>query len=144
MISHEKPEDFSAQFEVVGCFCEYNGQILLLHRHDDKSQGNTWGVPAGKREPKESLSNAMLREIKEEIGVKIPKNQLEYNEKIFVRYSEYDFVYHIFHTTFEIQPEIVINKKEHKAFRWITPKNALKMNLIEDLESCIKLFYKVR
>ncbi len=41
MLYHDKPSDFDIKFEVVGCFIEYNKKILLLHRQDHKSQGNT-------------------------------------------------------------------------------------------------------
>ena len=39
------------------------------------------------------------------------------------------------------QPQI--NKGEHKDFKIIPPGEALKMDLIEDEDSCIKLFYRL-
>lgn len=53
---------------VVGCFLEYEGKFVLLHRHAHKPNGGTWGLPAGKVEPGESDTAAVLRELWEETG----------------------------------------------------------------------------
>ena len=50
MIYHESvPIDFNPAFEVVSCFVEHNGEILLLHRNNDKSEGGKWGTPGGRK-----------------------------------------------------------------------------------------------
>jgi mutator protein MutT len=138
MIYLEKPTDFNLRFEIVSCFCEYSGKIVLLQRHDHKSEGNTWGVPAGKLDENETLKQAIKRELEEETGIKAKK--LKYFRKVFVRYPDYDYVYHIFSMK-AVDGKVTINDKEHKNFTWIEPENALKMNLIQDLDGCIKLFY---
>ena len=143
MIYREKPKNFDPKFDVVSCFVEHNGEILLLHRQDHKPEGNTWGVPAGKVDEGEKILETMIREIQEETGFQLSSSQLSYFEKIFVKYSEYDFVYYIFHIKLGQKQEVVINHNEHKNFKWISPKNALNMPLIQDLDACIKLFYKL-
>jgi 8-oxo-dGTP diphosphatase len=42
---------------------------LLLLRHPQKPQGNTWGAPGGKIETGENPKEAVIREIREEIAV---------------------------------------------------------------------------
>ncbi|VVB74357.1 ADP-ribose pyrophosphatase [uncultured archaeon] len=143
MISLQKPADFNPVFEVVSCFVEKKGKIILLHRQDHAREGNTWGVPAGKLKDKETLTEGVLREIKEETGITLKEPNLKYFKKIYVKYPNYDFVYHIFQTKIKGKEEIKLNPEEHKNYKWITPKNALKMNLIEDEDACIKLFYKI-
>ena len=143
MIYSEKPENFNPRFEVVSCFCECDGNILLLHRDNDSPQGDKWGAPAGKREINEDLFIAMNREIKEETGVSITSSELKFHDTLFVRYEDYDFLYHTFSAKFSKQPEIVIDKREHKKFIWITPKDALKLPLVKDMDTCIKLFYQI-
>lgn len=140
MISKDKPENFSPKFEVVSCFVEYNNEILLLCRQDHKPQGNTYGVPAGKIDTGETTIQAMQREGKEETQIDL--EGAIYIDKLFVRYPEYDFTYHMFHKKFDIQPQVTIHPNEHKAYIRKEPKEALKMNLIQDLDECIKLFYK--
>jgi 8-oxo-dGTP diphosphatase len=143
MIYKERPQKFNPKFNVVSCFVEYNGEILLLHRQDHKPEGNTWGVPAGKVDDGENLLESMVREIQEETGFVLPSSQLSYFGKVFVQYPDYDFVYHIYHTKLDQKQKVAINHKEHKDFRWISPENALNMPLIQDLDACIKLFYEL-
>lgn len=143
MIYKEKPPKFNPKFDVISCFVEYNGEILLLHRQDHKPESNTWGVPAGKVDAGESLLEAIVREIQEETGLVLPPSQLSCFGKVFVKYPEYDFVYHIYHAKLEQKRKIAISDREHKDFKWISPENALNMPLIQDLDACIKLFYKL-
>ena len=141
MIYEQKPENFSPKFEVVSCFLEHNGEILLLHRQNHKPQGDTWGVPAGKVDEGESVMTSLQREAWEETGVKLDSEKIKHFKKIFVRYDDYDFSYHIFHTKFENKPEVEIREEEHKGFQWLSPKDAMKINLIQDLDACIEMFY---
>ena len=144
MIFKEKPSDFKAKFEVVSCFLECNGEILLLHRQDRRPEGNTWGVPAGKVEEGEALFGAITRELAEEVAHRVGKEaELRYFGKVYVRFSTKDFVYHMFHLPFADKPAIKLDPKEHKSFKWVTPQKALEMDLIEDEDSCIKLFYNI-
>jgi len=143
MICRNKPKDFNSKFNIVSCFVEYNGEILLLHRKDYKPEGNTWGVPAGKNNKEEKILESILREIREETGFNLSPLQLSYFGKVFVKYPEYDFVYHIFCTKLDNIQKVIINNEEHKDFKWISPKKALNMLLIQDLDACIKLFYKI-
>jgi 8-oxo-dGTP pyrophosphatase MutT (NUDIX family) len=140
MIFLEPPENFNSKFDIVSCFFEHDGKFLMLLRQDAKPQGNTWGVPAGKVERNESLSVAMERELEEETGYKATLDPEPINT-VYVRYQEYDFVYHIFHYLLHEKPEIIIEPSAHRAFRWVYPEETKEMNLIQDMDSCIKLFY---
>ena len=142
MVYKTAPKNFNPRFEIVSCYVEYGGKILLLHRHKEKSQGDKWGVPAGKMEKGEKLVDAMIREAREETGLTIKPSELEYLEKVFVRYPGYDFVYHMFRMKLEAKHSVVLSSKEHQAFCWVTPKQALKMNLVNDLDACIKMSYE--
>lgn len=143
MLHATRPVNFSSRFDVVSCFMIYEDKFLLLHRQDGSKEPNTWGLPAGKREKNETPMQAIRREIEEETGLKILLPKMKQHHTLYVRYPEYDFTYYIFHTDLTKDPEITLNPKEHKAFTWVTPKNALKMKLIRDLDGCIKLFFKM-
>lgn len=144
MIFFQKPADFKPIFEVVSCFCEHEGKILLLLRQDHSLQGNTWGTPAGKMEAGESITEAMLREIKEETGFTPKEDQFDFNDTLYVRYDDYDFVYHMFSAPLRDQIEVVINKKEHKDFCWVTPQEALQLPLVKDMDACVKLLFQIK
>ena len=62
-------------------------------------------------------------------------------ERVFEQ--DYDFVYHMFHTRLDWQPEISISEREHKASCWATPQDSLSMDLVLDEDACIKLFYGI-
>ena len=144
MIFKEATENFNPKFEVVGCFVENNGAILLLHRQDHKPEGGTWGVPAGKVDDGEEVSEAMARELQEETGIVLPSSELAYFTPVFARYDEYDFIFHIFHTTLDERECVCVQDSEHKEFRWVSPRHALEIPLIHDLGACIKLYYAQR
>lgn len=143
MIFLEKPTDFKEACEVVSCFLEYNGKILLLHRHDHKPQGNTWGVPAGKVDDEESNIDAIIREVKEETGYDFQNEIPIFHTTTYVRYPSSDFIYHIYSHELSRPFDVVLEQKAHKDFKWVSPEEALKMNLIPDEDFCIKLRYSL-
>lgn len=143
MIYKNIPKKFKPRFEIASCYMEYAGKILLLHRHNHKSEGGRWGVPAGKIDNKESQLDAMVREIKEETGQDVSLEQLEYLTKVYVKYPEYDFIYHMFRAKLNKKPQVVLNEREHKAFKWASPKDTIGLELVRDLGKCIKMFYEI-
>ena len=139
MIYSKKPEIFNPRFEIVSCFVEFQGEFLLLLRQDHKSEPNTYWVPAGKVWDEENILKAIEREIFEETW--LSNLEIKYFDKVYVKYDNYDFIYHIFHSKLDILPEIIINPDEHKSYIWRNPRESLEENLIEDEDECIKLFY---
>lgn len=144
MIHQDKPENFTPKFEVVSCFVEYDGEILLLQRRDNKLQGDTWGVPAGKIDEGELPVQAMIREAVEETNLKLLPTQISYITKVYVSYPEYDFVYYMYHVVLTKKHDVVLNMGEHSDFAWVKPDDALNMDLIQDLDVAIKHFYKIQ
>jgi len=142
MIFKIPPNDFHYKVEVVSCFCEWQAKILLLCRQDQKQYGNTWGPPAGKVAEGETPELAMARELYEESGIRVEAGKLNYFDKFYVRYPEYDFLFHIFQTSFKRLPRISIRTEEHKSHLWTLPKKALDLKLIRDEDEFIKHFYR--
>ena len=56
---------------VVAVVGNREGKLLVGRRPDHGLLGGLWEFPGGKREPGESLARALLREIREELGVRI-------------------------------------------------------------------------
>lgn len=139
----EPHADFKPRLDVAAVYIEYEDQILLLHRQNHVSQGNKWGIPGGKVEKNESPREAVIREVREETGLDISKNSIETLKPVYIEYSEKNhFVYHAFRTRFVGDPASVkIDFKEHKGFTWVTPSDALKMDLLMDEDTCIQKDY---
>ena len=55
--------------QVVCAILEKEGQILLCRRSPGRREGGLWEFPGGKIEPGESPSEALDRELREELGV---------------------------------------------------------------------------
>lgn len=135
---------FKPKIEIAAVFIENDGLILLLHRQKNKSQGNKWGIPGGKVDKGETPLAAAIREIHEETGYDISKQLVENLGTVYIEYNEKDhFVYHMFRTQLKDHPGAVkIDYHEHKGFTWVTPEEALKMDLLQDEDPCFRLIYE--
>lgn len=56
---------------VVGALIEDDGRYLVCQRHADDTFGSRWEFPGGKVEQGEGKRQALVREIREELGVDI-------------------------------------------------------------------------
>ncbi len=139
----EPTSQFNPRREIAAVYIEHEGQILLLHRQNNISEGNKWAPPAGHIENAEAPLQAAIREIKEETGYDISRQTIEKFKTVYIEYGEHNhYVYHMFLTSLQGDPGAVkIDFNEHKGFTWVTPADALKMKLLKDEDTCIKLIY---
>ena len=143
MIHKKKPKNFKSKFDCIGCVVEEAGEILLLHRQNHKPQGNTWGIPSGKVDENEKLEETLVREVFEETGINILAENSKYHGELYVRFDDYDFVYHLYHIGIGSRPKVKTNPKEHKSYKWISPNKTLDLDLIEDLDGCLEIIYNI-
>lgn len=145
MVWKERPADFVPQREITAIFLERDDkQILFLHRSDNKSQGNSWGIPGGKVEKGQTPLEAVLRELKEETGIVLSPDVVKELDKVYITNTvrnKFSYVYHMFWASYNGSRGITINPEEHKGFTWVTPKDALKMALMDDEDICVKMIY---
>lgn len=52
-----------------------NHEVFISHRDSSRHQGGKWEFPGGKVEDNESVSDALLRELKEEINIDVISQQ---------------------------------------------------------------------
>ncbi len=142
MVYEEKPEGFDPKLHVVGCFVENaRGEILFLQRNAAKSYGNTWGTPAGKVDGGESLAEAIKREVCEETGLDKPVEDFHFLKTGFVKDGGTRIVYHKFRLYLDEEPTVTLSPTEHTNYVWVTPQDALCLDLIHDEDVFIKMFY---
>lgn len=52
------------------------GRVLMQQRREQAQHGGLWEFPGGKVEPGETLENALIREIEEELGIALDAGSL--------------------------------------------------------------------
>lgn len=143
MILKRKPRDFKPEFEVAACFCEHEGEILLLKRHPNKDYGGFWNLPAGKLGQGETAEDAVVREVREETGIALAPEQISRIGTYYDIYPEYSYLFHVFRASVGSKK---VNVKEDEAtdYGWFVPHDALKLNLVPDEDYCIIDAFKLR
>lgn len=137
----DSPSDFNPTMVAAGCYCACKDKILLVKRQSFKSQGNKWGVPAGKLEKNENPLEAIVREMKEEIGVVLRPEDLEHFGLLNVRLPPIDYIFHMFSTQFLSFPPITLDTAENQQAQWVTLENALELPLMAAGREAL-LYYK--
>ena len=103
--------------EVVAALICKDGKFLICQRPKQKMRGLLWEFVGGKVEPGESKEDALMRECKEELDVRVNVGNI---------FMEVDHVYPdlTVHLTlfFATIAEGTIKKLEHNDIRWISPK----------------------
>lgn len=61
------------------------GQVLIARRNPEKSLGGYWEFPGGKIEPNEDAESALIRELKEELGMTL--SNLRYYDVYIHQYN---------------------------------------------------------
>jgi 8-oxo-dGTP diphosphatase len=76
----------SVERHIVGAVLLRDGRALVLRRNADDFMGGTWELPSGRVEPRESLEDALRREVEEEAGLRVTAvvrrlSEFEYRSK---------------------------------------------------------------
>ena len=113
---------------------------LILKRSTGKYYEHLWQGVAGKIEKGETAWQAVVRELKEETG-KIPKKMFVADHIASFYDARKDRIQMVPVFGIEVENSEVQLSEEHSEYKWISPQKALNMNLIQDLDTCIQLFY---
>lgn len=142
MIYDAQPEDFNPKVSVAACFIECGNEVLFVKRAAHVSQPGTWAIPGGKVEKTETPEQTITREIQEECEFSL--QNLEFVHTVYIRYPEYDYIYHMFKAVFGVKPKVTLDR-DNDAYEWLTRSqaNALEAQnqLILDEMPCIQRVY---
>jgi 8-oxo-dGTP pyrophosphatase MutT (NUDIX family) len=119
--------------KTVGCILTFNGGYLLEHRTKD----SLWGSVSGGIHENETPKEAIIREIKEELGLDV--------EPTFFKTTYHDYnnnliEYNIFEYNFAEDPSknIALNEESH-SFEFFKINKIIEKNLYEDEMYCLRL-----
>ena len=104
---------------VCGVVLNKNEKILITQRKD---LNNKWEFPGGKINPKESIQNSIIREIKEELNIDVVYNKILFK-------TEHKPFRLIFVMCDYISGKICL--KEHLNFMWIEKTDLIKYDFLE-------------
>jgi 8-oxo-dGTP diphosphatase len=106
---------------VVACaLIDPDGRVLLAQRPADKAMGGLWEFPGGKMEPGEAPESALIRELREELGIAVKQACL----------APFTFASHAY-TDFHLLMPLYLCRRwegtpqplEHAALKWVRPKD---------------------
>ena len=110
---------------VVAAIIKKNGSYFIAQRNKEKYMGLKWEFPGGKVDPGETLSEALSREIHEELNINISVHEKLAQEKY--KDNEINIVLHYFLCSI-IDGTIKLN--EHEAMKWVEKKDFNKYDFV--------------
>jgi len=138
-------DKFSRGVEVVGSAIIENpeGKILLVK---SPKWHNRWTMPGGHIEPGETIDEALLREAEEEVGLSLKSEGIiAYGELIgppdFHRPAHFVY-FDIFCKTED--SNIKLDNEELTEYKWVTPQEALEMDLASSYDKTVNDYMKFR
>ena len=111
---------------VVAAIIKKKGSYFIAQRNKEKYMGLKWEFPGGKVDPGETLSQALSREIHEELNINIRVHEKLAQEKY--KDNEINIVLHYFLCSI-IDGTIKLN--EHEAMKWVEKKDFDKYDFVE-------------
>ncbi len=95
-----------------------DGRVLICQRPEGKQLAGLWEFPGGKVEPGETPEAALIRELKEELGIEVAQACLA--PFVFASHSYDDF--HLLMPLYLCRRwEGFVQQLEHKALAWVRP-----------------------
>ena len=126
--------------KVAGCFLEHDGKFLILLRQSHKSHGGTWGLPAGKIEPGEDEQTAIIREVFEETGYQLAKEDLHHMGDFTFGPTTQRYHFATYRVTLPQVFDVALDSNAHSDHQWVTPPECYALpNLIPDFHELLRL-----
>lgn len=125
----EAPKSNSVVPSVTAVIVNDQGELLLIHKTDN----DLWALPGGGHEAGESISDTVVREVKEETGVDVEVIDLVglYTDPRHVMAYDDGEVRQQFSICFRARPKggSLRTSSESKAVRWVAPEDLERLNI---------------
>ena len=108
--------------EVVAAIIEASNTVLCVQRRISSREyiSNKWEFPGGKIEPGEVHTEALIREIMEELRVKVSVGARFIT--VFYEYPDFCLTMHVFKCRLLTSKETIV-LSEHKNLLWLNPRS---------------------
>lgn len=115
------------QLNVVAAILVCDGKILCMQRGAGKYLYTSfkYEFPGGKIEPGEKPTEALERELREEMDLIAEVKESDYFMTIHHRYPDFDLSMHCY---VRPVPTFDFNRKEHTDHRWLPPQDLLQLD----------------
>ena len=111
---------------VVAAIIKQDNQYLIVQRNRNKHLGLKWEFPGGKVHVNETFSEALSREIKEELNIIIRMHEKIAEEKY--KDDKINIILHYYLCTYESG---TMKLNEHEDFTWVEKKDFNKYDFAE-------------
>jgi len=105
---------------VAAALVDADGRVLIAQRPEGKSMAGLWEFPGGKIEADESPDEALIRELREELGIAVKQACL----------APFTFASHSYPNFHLLMPLYVCRRwdgmpepRHHAALKWVRPKD---------------------
>ena len=103
---------------VAVALIDVDGRVLIAKRPEGKKLAGLWEFPGGKVEPGERPEAALIRELREELGIEVSESCL----------APFVFASHAYESFHLLMPLYLVRRwegqvtnREHKAMAWVKP-----------------------
>ena len=97
---------------------DVDGRVLICQRPQGKALAGLWEFPGGKVEPGETPEQCLIRELDEELGIKVAQACLA--PFVFASHGYESF--HLLMPLYLLRRwEGLVTAKEHEALKWVKP-----------------------
>jgi 8-oxo-dGTP diphosphatase len=111
-----------------------SGRILLSRRREDQPMGLLWEFPGGKVEEGEAPTDALQREIAEELGCRAEVGRID--DVVFHKYPDFDLYMLVYLCHLDGEPRPV----EVAELAWVPPAELLNYEVLPaDIPLCQRL-----
>src|ERR1700744_822336 len=109
-------------FVVAAALVDPDGRVLIAQRPEGKSMAGLWEFPRGKIEPSETPEAALIRELREELGIAVKEPCL----------APFTFASHSYGEFHLLMPLYICRRWDgvpkalaHAALKWVRPRDLL-------------------
>jgi ADP-ribose pyrophosphatase YjhB (NUDIX family) len=122
-----------------------NSEILVLLRHKNEAEGKTWSLVGGTINEKEDRKAALIREVKEEIGMMVKDTDLKFVKTFVWKRPKIIITFELFRMRFVNNHNVLkLQNSEATHYVWDKPENLYKRpDLMLGLYDILKTLYKV-